>query len=116
VLFQAVRLALFRGDFSLASACALGAVGDSDASLVLCDLAGLVAKSLVIADTHATETSYRLLATTRHYALERLAECQEDGDLCRDFVEGAPLGVPGLVPFMPAVMVAGDHAYAAAAE
>ena len=37
-------------------------------------LAGLVAKSLVVADAERTETRYRLLETIRQYAQEHLAE------------------------------------------
>ena len=38
---------------------------------------GLVAKSLVIADVSGTEPRYRLLETTRAYALEKLAASGE---------------------------------------
>ena len=38
---------------------------------------GLVAKSLVIADVGGTEPRYRLLETTRAYALEKLAASGE---------------------------------------
>ena len=45
-------------------------------------LTHLIARSLVVADTNDTGTRYRLLETTRAYALDRLKEAG-DGDQLR---------------------------------
>jgi predicted ATPase len=76
-------LAIFPGEFSLASIYTLGMLGNIDADTVVRDLASLVGKSLVVADTHAVEPAYRLLDTTRAYALEKLAESAERNGICR---------------------------------
>lgn len=68
------RLSAFAGPFSLESACAVAAdehIGRGD---VVQDLASLVAKSLVSAEVRHFDVEYRLLDTTRAYALEKLAE------------------------------------------
>jgi predicted ATPase/DNA-binding winged helix-turn-helix (wHTH) protein len=65
-------LAVFAGDFSLAAAIAVA--GDLVAPRVVDVLANLVAKSLVVADLHGDVAKYRLLNTTRLYALEKLRE------------------------------------------
>jgi predicted ATPase len=68
------RLAVFAGGgtrTAVESVCS----GDAIEERAVFDLlAGLVAKSLVIANREATETRYRLLETIREYAEERLAE------------------------------------------
>jgi predicted ATPase/class 3 adenylate cyclase len=66
------RLSVFAGGFTLAAAEAVasGERVNSDAVFEL--LAGLVARSLVEADTEGTEARYRLLETIRQYAQERL--------------------------------------------
>ena len=71
------RLAIFPGGFTLQAAEAL--VGDVDDSEdeITGRVLGLVAKSLVIADVRGTEPRYRLLETTRAYALEKLAASGE---------------------------------------
>jgi predicted ATPase/class 3 adenylate cyclase len=82
ILFR--RLAVFAGGFTL-EACeavctAETAAGRLEATDILDSLAGLVAKSLVLADEGAT-TRYRLLETIRAYAREELAASGEDGAL-----------------------------------
>jgi predicted ATPase/DNA-binding CsgD family transcriptional regulator len=67
------RLAVFHGGFTLDAA---RAVGDRD---VLLTLAGLVDKSLVVAE----DGRYRLLETIREYALARLSEAGEE-EMTRD--------------------------------
>ena len=63
-------LTIFAGDFSLDAAIAVaGACSPAD---VVENLANLVAKSLVIADLNEDVVQYRLLSTTRLYALEKL--------------------------------------------
>jgi len=69
------RLAVFAGRFTLASAIAVG--GDDDTDVVE-PLANLVAKSLVSAEIGGPIVYYRLLETTRAYAIQKLAE---SGDL-----------------------------------
>ncbi|MDF2997590.1 MAG: transcriptional regulator [Xanthobacteraceae bacterium] len=71
-LFQ--RLSVFAGTFGLESACAVGTDDKLDNIAVVEALAGLVSKSLVSAEAGGTETHYRLLDTTRQYALIKLTE------------------------------------------
>ena len=66
------RLAIFAGGFTLAAASAVVADTDTAASDVVHHLANLIAKSLVVADIGRSLTRYRLLETTRAYALEKL--------------------------------------------
>jgi predicted ATPase/class 3 adenylate cyclase len=73
------RLSVFAGGWSLDSAAAV-AGGDPIEEWEILDLmASLVDKSLVVADTSGAETHYRLLETTRQYALEKLRESGERG-------------------------------------
>lgn len=79
ILFR--RSAVFAGGFTL-EACeavctAETPAGRLEAADILDSLAGLVAKSLVIAD-EGTTTRYRLLETVRGYAREELAASDED--------------------------------------
>jgi non-specific serine/threonine protein kinase len=67
-----VRLAVFSGGWTLDAAADVAAV--SGAAAVVDLLQGLVDKSLVIADTNATEARYRMLETVRLYAQARLEE------------------------------------------
>lgn len=71
------RLGVFIGGFTLEAASRVAADDRLDAVEVIDALASLVAKSLVVAETEDNRTRYRLLETTRMYALERLAEAQE---------------------------------------
>jgi len=64
-------LGVFVGGFSLAAAQELASDAEIDAWAVLDHLGALVDKSLVIAD--GTSARYRMLETTRAFALERLA-------------------------------------------
>jgi predicted ATPase/DNA-binding winged helix-turn-helix (wHTH) protein len=69
------RLAIFAGGFTLEAATAIGASGGSPdiaASDVVDGVANLVAKSLVGVHVDAATVRYRLLETTRAYALEKL--------------------------------------------
>jgi predicted ATPase/DNA-binding winged helix-turn-helix (wHTH) protein len=70
------RLAVFTGEFSLEAAMALA--GGTAGRALTDHLASLVRKSLVAADLAGEETRYRLLATTRLYALEKLRAAGED--------------------------------------
>lgn len=70
------RLAVFVGGFGLQAACEV-AGGDAAAFEATECLANLVDKSLVTADISEAEVVYRLLDTTRAYALGKLAASDE---------------------------------------
>ncbi len=71
------RLAIFAGSFTLQAVRAIAA-DDESAELDVVDcVISLVAKSLVTADAGGAVIRYRLLETTRAYALEKLAEAGE---------------------------------------
>ena len=70
------RLSVFSGGWAADAAEAVCAGSPIDADAVFELLAGLVARSLVVADT-GTDTRYRLLETVRQYGEERLAEAGE---------------------------------------
>jgi len=72
------RLAVFAGVFGLEAAGAVVASAEVMPSEVIGGLSNLVAKSLVAAEVDGTAARYRLLETTRAYALEKL---RESGDL-----------------------------------
>ncbi len=71
------RLSVFAGIFSLQSACAVVADEKEDRRNIVEGLANLVGKSLVTVEARGGTTRYRLLETTRYYALRRLAEDDE---------------------------------------
>jgi predicted ATPase/DNA-binding winged helix-turn-helix (wHTH) protein len=75
------HLAVFNGNFSLDAAAA--ATGNLDAVRVADILAGLVVKSLVAADFQGGEDHYRVLDTTRAYALEKLRASGEHREAAR---------------------------------
>ena len=90
------RLSTFPGDFSVDAASAVASDATIDPFAVIDLLSQLVARSLVIADTSVGRTRFRLLETTRAYALEKLAEADEVDDIrrrhaqfYRDFFEPA---------------------------
>jgi predicted ATPase len=66
------RLGIFPGDFSLDAASDVAADVGNDGFDVIDGLSSLVAKSLVAAQRVDDRTRYRLLETTRAYALEKL--------------------------------------------
>ena len=66
------RLSIFVGLFTLTAAQAIVREGGLDDTQVLCVLDSLVAKSLVSAVAGQETTRYRLLETTRVYAMEKL--------------------------------------------
>jgi predicted ATPase/DNA-binding winged helix-turn-helix (wHTH) protein len=81
------RLAVFAGAFTLEAAGAVAA-GTEIAWLKVVDgLSSLVAKSLVVVEIDATLSRFRLLDTTRAYALEKLAESGERERLARRHAE-----------------------------
>jgi predicted ATPase/transcriptional regulator with XRE-family HTH domain len=73
------RVGIFAGGWTL-DATAKVCEGDVPFD-ILERLSSLVEKSLVIADTARIRTRYRLLESTRLYALERLAACGEHRDV-----------------------------------
>ncbi len=91
------RCAIFAGGFTLEAATHVAAIGDIDEAEVLELLSQLVARSLVIADTDGARARYRMLETTRAYALEKLAEAGETKEVKRrhalffaEFTDRAP--------------------------
>lgn len=81
------RLAGFVGGFSLAAALAVAADAELDQFEVIDSIAILVAKSLLAVDSRDGHARYRLLETTRAYALEKLAEAQETARVARRAAE-----------------------------
>src|SRR6202048_2710674 len=77
------RLAVFAGDFTAEAASLVAAGGEIAALEVVHSLASLVTKSLVALDVVGVITHYRLHETTRAYALEKLSESGELGDVAR---------------------------------
>ena len=71
------RLAIFPSGFELEAAKAIMTTPGGEAQDTVGSLADLVAKSLVTMDSTNVPARYRLLETTRAYALEKLAECGE---------------------------------------
>lgn len=66
------RLAVFEAAFSLQAACAVAGQHPLDAESVMSGLGNLVDKSLISAEIREAGVEYRLLDTTRAYALEKL--------------------------------------------
>jgi predicted ATPase/DNA-binding winged helix-turn-helix (wHTH) protein len=81
------RLAIFASAFSLEAASAVAASAEVARSEVVEGLANLVGKSLVAAEIDGTAARYRLLDTTRAYALEKLGESGEREQLARRHAE-----------------------------
>ena len=71
------RLAMFAGGFTLEAASAVAASTEIAAAEVVECVANLVAKSLTAAEVEGAVPCYRLLETTRAYALEKLADSGE---------------------------------------
>lgn len=71
------RLSVFRGGFTLESAAAVIVGGHIEPREVFGSITQLVAKSLLSVDVGDEEVFYRLLDTTRSYALEKLEQTSE---------------------------------------
>lgn len=71
------RLGIFRGGFTLASAAAVIVGEHIEPREVFGSITQLVAKSLLSVDVGDEEVFYRLLDTTRRYALEKLEQASE---------------------------------------
>jgi predicted ATPase/DNA-binding winged helix-turn-helix (wHTH) protein len=81
------RLAVFAGAFSVAAASMVAASPERAQSDIIDELSSLVAKSLVRAEVKGPVTRYRLLDTTRAYALEKLKDSGEHERLLRRHAE-----------------------------
>jgi predicted ATPase len=81
------RIAVFPGSFDLASASAVAADRDAGAADMLDAITNLGAKSLVTADVTGEQVVFRLLDTTRSYALEKLTACNESATMRRRHAE-----------------------------
>jgi len=71
------HLAIFAGGFTLEAATAVVSEDDYGVSSVAADISNLAAKSLLAFDRSALSGRWRLLETTRAYALEKLGESGE---------------------------------------
>jgi predicted ATPase/DNA-binding winged helix-turn-helix (wHTH) protein len=71
------RLAVFAGPFSLEAVRTVAVSSELTASEVIEGISSLVLKSLVVSEVERANTRYRLLDTTRAYALEKLGESSE---------------------------------------
>jgi len=81
------RLAIFAGLVSLDAATAVAASPELAVTDVIEAFASLVAKSLVVAEVEGAVARYRLLDTTRAYAIEKLDESGERDRLARCHAE-----------------------------
>jgi predicted ATPase/DNA-binding winged helix-turn-helix (wHTH) protein len=81
------RLSVFAGGFTLEAANMVAVSTEITRSGVIGCIGNLIAKSLVGADLGAAEVRYRLLETTRNYALEKLIESGERDNVARRHAE-----------------------------
>ena len=77
------RLGVFNGGLTMEAASKVASDDVLDEVQVIDAVASLVAKSLVVAGSDGERTRYRLLETTRMYALEQLAIAGETAELQR---------------------------------
>jgi len=77
------RLGIFAGAFPIEAAAEITADPEVTASDVVGSVANLVSKSLVVAEVGGVDVRYRLLDTTRAYALQKLNESNEFESLAR---------------------------------
>jgi predicted ATPase/DNA-binding winged helix-turn-helix (wHTH) protein len=71
------RLSIFAGGFTLQAACMVAGSPDGIEGEITDQVLELVTKSLICADVRGDEPRYRLLETTRAYALEKLRDSSE---------------------------------------
>ncbi len=90
------RLSVFAGSFTLEAARSVAASAEITSSDVIDGMVNLVGKSLVAVDVGGSDLRYRLLETTRAYALEKLTESGESeatarchAEYFRDLIEKA---------------------------
>jgi predicted ATPase/DNA-binding winged helix-turn-helix (wHTH) protein len=79
------RLSVFVGDFAFEAAVAV--IADTGLPDIIDHIANLVSKSLVAADPRGEVTQYRLLDTTRLYALQKLKSSGELHQIARRHAE-----------------------------
>jgi predicted ATPase/DNA-binding winged helix-turn-helix (wHTH) protein len=77
------RLALLVGEFTMEAAIALGSGAEKTAADIVDTITGLIEKSLVSTDLSGNVVHYRLLSTTRAYALEKLKLSGESDSIAR---------------------------------
>jgi len=77
------RLGIFAGGFTLEAASAVVTADDFDAPEVVDIVTNLAAKSLIVVEIADADAQYRLLETTRVYALEKLADSGELDQVAR---------------------------------
>jgi predicted ATPase len=77
------RLAIFAGGFTLEAASSVVTTEDFDAPAVVDILMNLAAKSLVVVEIADAGTQYRLLETTRAYAVEKLTDSGQFDQVAR---------------------------------
>jgi predicted ATPase/DNA-binding winged helix-turn-helix (wHTH) protein len=80
-------LGIFVGPFTLGAISAVAAAPETTAAGIVDDLSSLAAKSLVVSDVGNDIARYRLLDTTRAYALEKLNEGGERERIARRHAE-----------------------------
>jgi predicted ATPase/DNA-binding winged helix-turn-helix (wHTH) protein len=81
------RLAVFAGTFAVEAASRVAADERIDQLAVIDILSQLITRSLVVADTNVADARYRLLETTRAYALEKLADAGEADSVQRQHAQ-----------------------------
>ena len=96
------RLSVFVGGFTIEAAENLGTRGGAPSWEVLDRLAGLVDKSLIVAEVREGMARYHMLETIRAYAVEKLESSGEGAgarrallEWCLGFVEGAEPALTG---------------------
>jgi predicted ATPase len=77
------RLAVFAGGFTLEAASAVVTADDLDKPEAVDIVTNLAAKSLIVVEIADADAQYRLLETTRVYALEKLADSGELDQVAR---------------------------------
>jgi predicted ATPase len=80
-------LGLFAGGFTVEAAAAIAMDAATTGADAIDRLANLVAKSLVVADVSDSKPRFRLLDTTRAYAIEKLDESGDRASLARHHAE-----------------------------
>jgi len=84
------RVSVFPGEFSLEAANAVAAGGEIAVADVVDHVASLATKSLITANIGGKKPIYRLLETTRSYALEKLKESGEFDVVARRHAQYCP--------------------------
>jgi predicted ATPase/DNA-binding winged helix-turn-helix (wHTH) protein len=81
------RIAVFPGPFDLEAASMVAAAGEVTGSTFFDAISNLAAKSLIMTDVTGEQILFRLLDTTRVYALEKLKACGEHPPASRRHAE-----------------------------